>query len=90
VHGYQRKEHRKKLTLAFGGGDEIDRKRTSSLRFIRSRCTARKREVVDECLGCKEEIYQGDEVLKHPDGTFHDDVDCFVKYIRKDGIKEIA
>ncbi|MFB7142043.1 hypothetical protein ACFCYN_20515 [Gottfriedia sp. NPDC056225] len=40
------------------------------------------RKEVDECLGCKREIYEGDEVLQHPDGLFHDEIDCFVEYIR--------
>ena len=49
-----------------------------------------KRIVVDECLGCKEDIYQGEEVLKHPDGLFHDDEGCFVTYIRDCSTYDIA
>lgn len=49
-----------------------------------------KRIVIDECLGCKEVIYKDDEVLKHPDGLLHDEIDCLVDYIREISLSTTA
>ncbi|SFD44768.1 hypothetical protein [Bacillus sp. UNCCL81] len=41
-------------------------------------------EIVGECIGCKENIYKGDEILRHPNGEkIHDNNDCFEEYIRE-------
>ncbi|QKE72681.1 hypothetical protein HPK19_07605 [Arthrobacter citreus] len=41
-------------------------------------------EIVCECVGCKRDIYKGDEILRHPNGSlFHDNNACFEEYIRE-------
>ncbi|SFC52902.1 hypothetical protein [Bacillus sp. UNCCL81] len=39
--------------------------------------------IVSECIGCNEEIFEGQPTLSQPEGMMHDDIDCIVQYVRE-------
>jgi len=48
------------------------------------------RVVVGECVGCKEDIFEGEESVNFNDDLLHDEDRCLAAYVRKGGFIGIA
>ena len=46
--------------------------------------------VIDQCAGCQEEIYEGQDIFEFAEGSVHDNSECCKQYVGSISICKVA